>query len=385
MGVGTMKITKSGCLVALVLAVLAAPVLAGDLIQFKTGKWFPTPPAAGAKEEPSVEDLANSTITVLDEDYDVTTYKYADVPNKQKWDTAKIKRVVYGEKPSRFLEAGAAMGSGDYANALALYDELAGNRRNKDWVRMYSLYNIGLIYQEGTGDWAKAIDAWDRLQKAFPKSRFLPKALVSKGLAQLNLGQEAKARQAFGQLQRLRGLPEGEKKTADYWLIKITQLKGEKNRNTALINEALEAYKRLLSEVEGDSELQNVAILARLGIGDCLLALEKYGEALAFFQKIADSSDDSSVLAGAFNGLGRCHFAKEEWDKALMSFLRTVILYDTNPETTAMALYWAAKSYTMRQGDEWKTRARSLFRECMGRFPTSSWARKSKEDLPTVR
>jgi len=382
-----MKITKTGFLLILTLALFSAPVLAGDLIQFKEkDKWFPTPPKAGANEEPSVEDLDNSTITVLDEHYDVTTYKYADVPNKQKWDTVKIKRVIYGEKPAKFLEAGAAMGNSDFGSAIALYDELAKNNRNKNWVRMYSLYNIGRIYQEGKGDWQNAIEAWDRLQKAFPKSKFLPKALVNKGLAWLNVGDEAKARQAFGQLERLKGLPDSEKMVAKYWLIKITQLKGEKAGNAAVINQALEAYKRLLSDVEGNSDLQNVAILARLGIGDCLLALEKYGEALAFFQKIAASSNDTAVLAGAFNGLGLCYFKTEKWSDALMCFLRTVILYgDSNPETTAMALYWAAKSYRMRQGDDYKTRARSLYRECIGRFPTTSWARESKRELPTVR
>ena len=107
-----MKITKTGFLTILALALFAMPVFAGDMIQFKErDKWFPIPPAAGAGEEPSVEDLDKSTITVLEENYDVTTYKYDDVPNKQKWDTAKIKRVIYGEKPSRFLEAGEAMGS----------------------------------------------------------------------------------------------------------------------------------------------------------------------------------------------------------------------------------------------------------------------------------
>jgi len=380
-----MKITKTGFLVILSLGLFAAPVLAGDLIQFKTGKWFPTPPAAGPNEEPSVEDLAGSTITVIEENYDVTSYKYADVPNKQKWDTSKIKRVIYGEKPSRFIEANEALGNSDWGPAVAAYDELAKNKRNKPWVRMYSLYNIGRIYQEGVGDWENAIAAWDRLQKAFPKSKFLPKSLVAKGLAWLNLGQEAKARQAFGQLERLRGLPDAQKMAAKYWLIKITQLKGEKAGNVALINQALEAYKRLLSDVEGSSDLSNVAILARLGIGDCLLALEKYDEALAFFKKIANSSNDPGVLAGAYNGLGLCHFKKEEWNKALMSFLRTMILYDENPEQTAMALYWAAKSYQMRKGEDYKARARSLYRECIGRFPTTTWRRMSEKALPTVR
>jgi tetratricopeptide (TPR) repeat protein len=375
----------TGLLVAAILALFAAPALAGDMIQFKKElKWFPTPPASG-DAEPSVEDLANSQITVKEENYDQTYYVYEGVATRQKYDTAKIKRVVYGEKPARFIEASDAMGSGDFGTAVAGFDELAKNKRNPHWVRQYSLYNIGRIYQEGVGDLKNAIAAWDRYEKEFPRGKFLPKALVASGLAYLTIGDEAKARSSFSKLERLKGLPEGAKKQAKYWTIKITQLKGEKAGNAGLINQALTQYRSLLDEVEADSELQEVAILARLGIGDCLLALEKFGEALDFFKKIAASSDDPDVLAGAFNGLGRCHFSKEEWDEALISFLRTVILYDTNPEQTAMALFWGAKSYMMRQGEDWKNRARSLFRECMNKYPSTQWARQAKEEILRVR
>ncbi|MEN8148459.1 MAG: tetratricopeptide repeat protein [Planctomycetota bacterium] len=380
-----MKMTKTSLLVAAALALFAAPVLAGDLIQLKTGKWMPTAPAAGEQEEPSVEDLEASQYTVVEENYDVTFYKIEGVGQRQKYDTAKIRRVVYGEKPAAFLEASDAMGSGHFGDAVAGFDALAKQKRNPHWVRQYSLYNIGRIYQEGAGDFQNAIAAWERYERDFPKGKFLPKVLVSKGLAWLALGDEAKARSSFGKIERLKGLPEGAKMKGKYWMIKITQLKGEKSGNTALINQALSQYKALLEQVESKSELQEVAILARLGIGDCLLLLEKYGEALDFFKKIAASSDEPDVLAGAYNGLGRCHYAKEEWGEALLCFLRTVILYDTNQEQTAMALYYAAKSYTMRQGDDWKNRARSLFRECINRYPSTQWKRLSEEGILTVR
>jgi tetratricopeptide (TPR) repeat protein len=380
-----MKITKTGLLVMAALVLFAAPVLAGDLIQLKTGKWMPTAPAAGEQEDPSMEDLAASQYTVVEENYDVTYYKIEGVSQRQKYDTSKIRRVVYGERPAAFLEASAAMADSDWGTAVAGFDALAKNKRNPHWVRQYSLYNIGRIHQEGRGAWQEAIAAWDRYEADFPKGKFLPKVLVSQGLAWLALGDEAKARSSFGKIERLKGLPEADKLKAKYWMIKITQMKGEKSGNTALINQALNQYKSLLEEVESKSELQEVAILARLGIGDCLLALEKHGEALAFFQKIAASSDEPDVLAGAYNGLGRCHFAKEEWSEALISFLRTVILYDSNPEQTAMALYYAARSYNLRKGEDYKNRARSLYRECFNKYPSTTWAQKAKQEINSVR
>jgi tetratricopeptide (TPR) repeat protein len=373
-----MKNTKSGLFVLLAVALLSSSVLAGDMILQKNGNWFPNPVAGGG--EPTREDLERSNITIIDEDYDFIWYKFDNVATRQKLETAKVRRILHGSVPDKFTDGVNAMQSNDFETALGLFDDVAkGKRTYPSWARMYSLFNMGRIYQEGLQDWARAVEAWDRLAREFKKSKFLPKALVSQGLAYLNMGKEAEARRSFGQLQRLPGLAEGEKKTADYWLIKINQLKGEQSRNTALINQALTEYRRLLSEVEGNSDLTEVAILARLGIGDCLLLLEKHDDALAFFKKIAASSDDPDVLAGAFNGLGRCHFAREEWNDALFSFLRTVVLYNTNPEQTAMATYWAARSYVMRQGDEFRQRARELYRECMARYPGTRWARESEE------
>jgi len=381
-----MKITKPGLFVVLLLALFAAPVLAGDMILQKNGKWFPNPIPEGT--EPTIEDLQKSTITIVDEDYDNIWYKFEGVASRQKLETAKVRRIVHGEIPERYREAVAAMENFDFPTALAAFDEIAKNKRvyTKNWVRMYALYNIGKIYQEGKGEWANAVAAWDRLEAEFKKSKFLPEALVKKGLAYLNMQQEDKARAAFGQLERLPGLPEAEKMEAKYWLIKINLIKGQTTGNAALVNQALGEFQRLLQEVEGKADLEEVAILARLGIGDCMLALEKYDEALSFFQKIAGSSEDPDVLAGAFNGLGLCHFKREEWKDALMAFLRTVVLYDTNPEQTAMALFYAGKSYTLAKGDEWKERARSLFNECIAKYGTSAWAKRSREEgLPATR
>lgn len=380
-----MKSLKTGFAFCLVLALMATPALAGDLIQKTTGKWFPAGPEDGS--DPGSEDFEKSNITVTDEDYDFVYYKYEGVSGRQKEPTARVKRVLYQKRPERFLTANDLMSSGKYADALKEFDEIAKNKRAfpESWVRMYSLFNMGRIYQEGLYDYANAVAAWDRLQREFKKSKFLPKSIVQKGLAFLALGQEDDAKKAFLSLERLPGLPEGKKKIAKYYLIKIVQMKGEKGGGRAMIEEALGKYRELLKEVEGEAELTEVAILARLGIGDCLLSLEKFGEALAFFQKIAASSDDPNVLAGAYNGLGRCHYEKREWNEALYSFLRVVILYNENAGQTAMALYYSAKSYSLRKGDEWKERTRELYRECIAKFPNTTWGRKSKEELPSIR
>jgi tetratricopeptide (TPR) repeat protein len=250
---------------------------------------------------------------------------------------------------------------------------------------MWAYWNIGRIYQEGASpDYRRAIATWDQLQKDLPKAGVLPKAIVKKGQAYLALGEVDNAKAAFLSLERLRGLPEGQKKIARYWIIFIKQHQGQAPNNRATIEEALNEYKALLKEVEGNEELKEVAILARLGIGECMIGLRQYAEALAFFEQIAKTANDAAVLAGAFNGLGRCHFEQQNWKEALLSFLRVVLLYDENPTQSAMALYFAGRSYHMLKGPDWKERARSLLRECIAKYG-GDWARQAEEELQKIR
>jgi len=366
----------AGTILCLILGVLAAPALAGDYIQKKPDGWLPTEPAG---DLPGPLDFEKSTITVLSEDYDYVWYKFESVPNRQKLEADKVERVFYENPPQQFNEAADAMGAGDLPSAIEKFRSIVQARRaHRSWVVMYSLYNLGKIYQEGLGQMEQAVEAWRELEKQFPRSKYVPGAIVKTGLAHLAMGNRDEAERAFRRLQRLPDLAEDQRQIGRYWVIYIKQQSGA-------YEDALAEYRQLLEDVEADPDLKQVAIRARLGIGDCLLALKRFEEALSFFQKIADSSQDPAVLAGAFNGLGRCHFEQQNWKDALLSFLRTMILYDETPDQTAMALCYAADSYTYLRSEDWKDRAKSLFRECIARYPGSQWAQRARELLPKVR
>jgi TolA-binding protein len=371
---------------SLSIVLLAAPALAGDFIRLKDSKWHINVPRSGL-ERPTVEDFAASTISVTSEDYDFVNFSL-DMGQggkiAQKIATDRVEEVIYEPPPAAYNDGVRAMTSGDLSTAMQKFTSVASSRSARSWTRMYSLFNLGQIYHSGA-DWEQAVTAWSTLRKEFPKSRFLPDAIVMEGLARFYSGDAEKARTTFGELDRISGLPEGKKALGRYWVIYVKQRQGEAARNTAIVNQALSEYRTLLASVENDESLKEVAILARLGIGTCLVGMKKFDEAQTFFQRIADSSNDPEVLAGAFNGLGLCYYEQQQWDPALIAFLRTTTIYDVNIEQTAKANFYVGKCFQLLQKEDWKSRARKHYRKAIAKAGGTEWAQRSREALPTIR
>ena len=385
-----MKRQHLGILVVLVLAIIASPVLAGDCILLKSGKYHQPGPQNGNRP-PNRNDFDTSIYVVQSENYDKLIYSMkikGGKAAKQTMDISKVDTVHYWPKPTAYTAAANLMNSGDYAGAIARFLAVAKDRSQRSWARTYALMNIALMYEDD-GNLDGAIQAWEKLAKDFSRSRYVPKAFIQVGLAQLSKGDAEAAKRSFERLGRLSGLPEGQKIMAKYYMILIKEKQGAAAKNQSLLRQALSEYKALLGKTEGDTELAEVAILCRLGIGTCQLLLGQYDQALAFFQKIADAAKDPAVLAGAFIGLGDCYFKKNQWKDALLAFLRVEILYDRNPEMTAQALYKSGKCFQFMLGDgigeDNKIRAKTQYGKCASKFPGSSWGRLSKEAIPTVR
>ena len=376
----------------LIFALSTAPVLAGDFVLLKGGKFLEPAPKSGSNP-PLREDHEddNAIHTVISEDYDKVVISLK-IPggrsSRQPMDTEKVDTIFYWPKPAVYVDGVNAMIEGRYDDAISKFDSLAENRQMRFWVRAYSIFSMAQIYEE-QGNVRMAVDTWEQLVKEFPKFRQVPHALVQIGLGWMTLGDGNQARAAFGRLQRLPGLPEGKKGLALYYLIFIKQKQGEATKNDSLIRAALSEYESLLGKVENDPEQAEVALRARLGIGNCKVLLGQFDEAIAFFQKIADSSDEGAVLAGAFNGLGKCYFRQARYKDALKAFLRVEILYDVDAEQTAMALCYSGRCFRFMQGkgigEDNGDRARGQYRKCFGRFPGSTWAADAKTEITQVK
>ena len=356
----------------------------------KTGKYHQPGPSDGNRP-PTREDFDSSLYVVNSENYDKLHFSMkikGGKAAKQSMDISRVETVHYWPKPPAFTAAANLMGAGDYPAAIAKFQAVAKDRSQRSWARTYALMNIALMY-EVDGNWSGSIQAWEKLAKDFPKSRYVPKAYIQVGMVHLNNGDAEAAKRSFARLGRLAGLPQGQKIMAQYYMILIKEKQGEASGNQSLLRQALSEYKALLGKTESDTELGEVAIRCRLGIGTCLRLLGQYDEALAFFQKIADTAKDQAVLAGAFNGLGDCYFKKTKWKDALLAFLRVEILYDRSPEQTAHALFFSGKCFEFMHGatigEDSKLRAKQQYARCAARFPGTKLAQDAEEASAAIR
>ena len=104
---------------------------------------------------------------------------------------------------------------------------------------------------------------------------------------------------------------------------------------------ALETYKRMLAYYPQTP----YALKARVGLGQALVNEKKYDEAIKLVEEaiaplrkeLKVSDTDNRFLGSAMVVLGDCYSAKEEWDKALESYLSTVVLYEKDKQAVDQA------------------------------------------------
>lgn len=111
------------------------------------------------------------------------------------------------------------------------------------------------------------------------------------------------------------------------------------------------------------------------GLGDPKQALEWYEKSLTELQKMGNP--DASFEATLFMDRGRLLERLERIGDALESFLRVAIIYD-HPQLTPEALYRSIRCHkALKEEDE----AQTLYDELQTRYSDSSWAQKAKAEI----
>jgi tetratricopeptide (TPR) repeat protein len=358
--------------VALLLATVVPAASAGDMIQLKNGKWLVDKAPAG--ENPTDQELAAGKLKVIGEEFDVVKYRLTAIRGGgvQTQDMNNVKRVVYGESDPSYTRAADMMASGDWEGALDLFERAKSSRVS--WVPQYAMWNIVRIH-EALGDPDSALAAIDELIKEFPKTKYLVQAHEKAALILLGKN-AAQARARFSQIRRIPGVPDETARSVDYWLIYIKEVEA---RSPSGVESVKREYERLLEQVEGKSP--TVAMRCRLGIGRCLLKLEKADEALSYFQNIVAKEKDPDILAGAYVGVGEAYFAMKKWVEARRAFLRVCVLWEES-EFHAQALCRAGNCFLLAREEGYKERARYELTECIRRYPGSSWAAMARKLMP---
>ncbi len=344
-------------------------------------------------------------VAVRSESFSKVEYRRKSVT--QKVDSKEVRRIEYGRTSPNFTKGVAALASGDSLAAARAFELAAVNEDLSDFVRATAYANCGDALL-ANNNFADAVVIFDELLSTFRDTRHYARALLGKGRGLFLNRQLGQASQVFTKLKaEVEGKDLGEAwgYEAEFALLWAAEANGE---------DVLKGYKDLRKRT--DDDFKSVANQCAMRMGRVYLGIDDLDNALPLFDDIIASrlSTELAVVAGAFNGRGRCLFwqaqtelqkskeaqSKKQDDRAQgfredalasfraarLDFLRVQTVYRGVAREQPEALYWGGQTFlNVASLDSSELDAerfgKILLKRCADGYATSSWGSKAAAEL----
>ncbi len=302
---------------------------------------------------------------------------------------AGIEKIIYGDTPAAFREGLTHCQSGRYEDAVK-YFESAMRLPNvrKFWLEPACLYYIGSCHLESGTDLEKAEKTLNELLTKWPKTRWLPDALLA--LGRVHLAKKS-YQKAYARFQKLADLAAKDSSWQE-WLLRAFLWQGrclleEKNytRALAVLQKVTTADPTRYGDLVIQAKSAEATVHVRRGDYDKGAALlekliREIGPRVAREIHAASGNKMQLTEAQCYNALGHCYLKRathtnkpDDYREALLAFLWTVVLHSQFPAEHAEALYYAAECFEKLKQH---SRATDLHNELAERYPDSPFTRK---------
>ena len=150
---------------------------------------------------------------------------------------------------------------------------------------------------------------------------------------------------------------------------------GENLVHANQLDAAAKSYRALSGLVTSDAETEQFKQLARCQMAKLAALQGDVSRAVSTVEDIIknENAENSRLFAYAYNALGTCYLQSNETKKACRAFLHTELLFSSEPDAHAEALYNLAKIWPKLKELERANRARELL---SSRYRNSIWASK---------
>lgn len=287
----------------------------------------------------------------------------------QAYGVNEIVRINFDDEPIELNNARNAIATGKFDLALEELKKLDGkpqkNRNVAADIGFYKAYCQARHVMNVGGDRAAPLAKLLDWAKAYPTSYHFYEAAETLGDLSVAEGDFAKAATYYGSLAGSK-FPD-------------LQMRGNIAVGRALLSEkkfpeALAKFEAVIASSENSPGAVAQKQLASVGKAVCLAETGKPDEGIAILQAIIkDNSpeEDKLLFARAYTALGNCYLKQGKNKEALQAFLFTDILFDIDPDAHAEALYRLSKLWeTVNKSDRAKD-AKSMLQE---RYAGSVWA-----------
>jgi TolA-binding protein len=333
-------------------------------------------------------------VEVLSMKVDKVTYKKG---GKEKVVSAsQVAGVKWDNPPDAFTKAATNFSIKRFEDAAQLYLTAAKEAKRKI-VKLDAKFLAGRAYLKAAGNnKTKAEAAGSAIQEyvdAVPDGFYLPEAKLILGQVKIIAGDAAAAEQLMLAVEsdaNKGGWP-------DYWRAQAQFVKAKAQSAQGKHDDARNSYKVVVNTADAamgqgpanTKELLALQIEAKVMQGETFIQQKFYDDALAYFRALA-SSGGTGLRAAAKTGEGQILYLKGR-DKSEVPVLRqaqlalaeAAIEADTNPSTSAKALFYMGKVLQALGDNEANglARAKSYFQSVRISYPKTHWATLAKQEL----
>ncbi len=159
----------------------------------------------------------------------------------------------------------------------------------------------------------------------------------------------------------------------DEYKLRGTVLQARANSAGGQYAEALPKFEEVLASGLNNLEALEQKMHATVGKAVCLAATGKHEEGIAIIEDLIAKHDptDATLFGRAYNALGVCYLKSDKPKEALRAFLHTDVLFYTNAEAHAEALYYLSDLWVTVGRSDRSDRTRSLLRT---QYAGTRWA-----------
>ena len=282
----------------------------------------------------------------------------------------EIRSVTFGDEPTELRQGRARAEAGKYELALADLKNVNAADIERSIVKadlqFYRAFCQGRIALSSGGDKAKAAKAMlDFVRNASDSFHFFDAAQLLGDLA-VAQGDYESAVKYYGAISSKSPWPEYQMRAS---LLEARALVAQGN-----YEEALKKFESVLAQESDAPATKRQKLLAQVGRGRCLAETASPEDGIAALEQVIADNDatDAELFGRAYNALGDCLQSAGKPKDALMSYLHVDVLFYSDPEIHAEALYHLSKLWNEVNKPDRASATRNLLKQ---RYAGSVWAK----------
>lgn len=288
----------------------------------------------------------------------------------QNYDIGDLRKITFDDEPRELDRARESFILEQYDQALEEIKKIdvtaIENPLIRQDVEFYRYYCEGKLSLAGSGDKAAAIKGLIAVGNANRETHHLYALSEMLGELALAVGQPEKARSYFGVLT---SAADDDTKAKGVYRLGLVELSEEN------AEDAKTRFQQLVTAPSNSPEMTRLKSLAEVGSAACDSLLGDAEGALQKLKALVKKSDPANheLFARIYNAMGACYQSQGKSQQALLSYLKTDLLFFTEPEAHAESLYYLKKLWPQVGKAD---RAADAGSRLTNRYASSTWANK---------